>query len=65
MFDVVILLDLKSMQRDLACAFLPVDLDENKRVYVYMQMGFAHYSKNGKKMCLTLKKYTLWATAEY
>ena len=32
------------------------NLEENKKVYVDMPLGFSQYDKNGKKMCLKLKK---------
>ncbi len=35
--------------------FLHADLEENE-VYVNMPLGFSQYDKNGKKMCLKLKK---------
>jgi hypothetical protein len=56
MFVLEILLGLKSMQGNVTCAFLHADLEENKKVYVSMPMGFAQYDKNGKKKCLKLKK---------
>jgi hypothetical protein len=60
-FILEILLGLKSMQGDVTFAFLHVDLEENKTVYVDMPMGFTQYGKNGKKKCLKLKKDNLWA----
>jgi hypothetical protein len=56
MFVLQVLLGLKSLQGDITCAFLHADLEENKNVYVNMPMGFTQYGKNGKKMCLKLKK---------
>jgi hypothetical protein len=56
MFILEILLGLKSMQGDVACAFLHTDLKENETVYVDMPMGFTQYGKNGNKMCLKLNK---------
>jgi hypothetical protein len=56
MFILEILLDLRSMQGDITCAFLHADLKENKTFYIVMPMGFAQYGKNGKKKCLKLKK---------
>ena len=56
MFVLEVLLGLKSLQGNIICAFLHADLKENKKVYVDMPMGFAQYGKNGKKMCLKLKK---------
>jgi hypothetical protein len=44
------------LQGNVTCAFLHADLEENKKVYVDMPMGFAQYGKNGKKTCLKLKK---------
>jgi hypothetical protein len=51
-----IMLGVRSIKRDAACAFLHVDLKENKLVYVDMLMTFAQYCKNGKKMCRKLNK---------
>jgi hypothetical protein len=56
MFVLEVLLGLKSLQGNVTCAFLHADLEENEKVYVDMPMGFAQYGKNGKKMCLKLKK---------
>jgi hypothetical protein len=56
MFVLEILLGLRSMQGDITCAFLHVGLKENKTVYIDMPIGFAQNGKNGKKMCLKLKK---------
>jgi hypothetical protein len=56
MFVLEVLLGLKSLQGNVACAFLHADLEENEKVYINMPMGFAQYGKNGKKMCLKLKK---------
>ncbi len=56
MFVLEVLLGLKSLQGNVTCAFLHADLEENKKVYVDMPMGFAQCGKNGKKMCLKLKK---------
>ena len=56
MFVLEVLLGLKSLQGDVTCAFLHADLEENEKVYVDMPMGFSQYGKNGKKMCLKLKK---------
>ncbi len=56
MFVPEILLGLKSMQRDVTCAFLHAGLEENKIVYVDMPMEFAQYGKNEKKKCIKLKK---------
>ncbi len=56
MFVLEVLLGLKLLQGNNTCAFLHADLEENKKVYVNMPMGFAQYGKNGNKMCLKLKK---------
>jgi hypothetical protein len=56
MFVLEVLLGLKSLQGDITCAFLHADLEENEKVYVNMPLGFSQYDKNGKKMCLKLKK---------
>jgi hypothetical protein len=56
MFVLEVLLGLKSLQGNVTCAFLQADLEEDKKVYVDMPMGFAQYGKNRKKMCLKLKK---------
>jgi hypothetical protein len=56
MFVLEVLLGLKPLQGNVTCAFLHTDLKENEKVYVDMPMGFAQYGKNGKKMCLKLKK---------
>ena len=56
MFVLEVLLGLKSLQGNITCAFLHADLEENKKVYVDMPLGFSQYDKNGKKMCLKLKK---------
>jgi hypothetical protein len=56
MFVLEILLGLRSMQGGITCAFLYANLEENKKVYVNMTMGFAQYGRNGKKMCLRHKK---------
>ncbi len=56
MFVLEVLLGLKLLQGNVTCAFLHTDLEENEKVYIDMPMGFAEYGKNGKKMCLKLKK---------
>jgi hypothetical protein len=56
MFVLEVLLGLKSLQGDITCAFLHADLEENEKVYVDMPAGFSQYGKNGRKMCLKLKK---------
>jgi hypothetical protein len=56
MFVLEVILGLKSLQGDIICAFLHADLEENNKVYVNMPAGFSQYDKNGKKMCLKLKK---------
>jgi hypothetical protein len=56
MFVLEILLGLKPMQGNFTCAFLHVNLEENKKVYINVPMGFAQYGKNGKKKFLKLKK---------
>jgi hypothetical protein len=45
MFVLEILLGLKLMQGNVICAFLHANLEENKKVYVYMPMRFAQYGK--------------------
>jgi hypothetical protein len=59
MFVLEILLGLGLMQEDITCAFLHADLKENKTAYAVMPMGFAQYGKNGKKMCLKLKRHSM------
>ena len=56
MFVLEVLLGLKSLQGNITCAFLHANLEENEKVYVDMPLGFPQYDKNGKKMCLKLKK---------
>jgi hypothetical protein len=56
MFVLEVLLSLQSLQGDVTCDFLHTNLVENKKVYVDMPMSFAQCGKNGKKMCLKLKK---------
>ena len=56
MFILEILLGLKSMQGNIICDFLHMNLEENKMDYVDMPMGFTQYGKNGKKMCLIINE---------
>ncbi len=63
MFSLEVLLGLKSLQGNVICAFLHADLEENKKIYIDMPMGFAQYGNNGKKMCLKLKK-TLYGLSQ-
>ena len=56
MFVLEVLLGLKSLQGDVTCAYLHVDLEEYKNAYIDIPKVFAKYGKNGKKMCLKLKK---------
>jgi hypothetical protein len=62
MFNVEILLGLKSNQVDVTCAILCADLEPGENIYVEMSLGFAQYLKNGLKKCLKLKKtlYGIW-----
>jgi hypothetical protein len=46
MFVMEILLGLRSMQGDFACAFLHADFEANEMIYVGMSIGFTQYSKN-------------------
>jgi hypothetical protein len=48
MFVLEVLLGLKSLQGDITCAFLHANLEENKKVYVDMPLGFSQYDKIGK-----------------
>jgi hypothetical protein len=61
MFVLEILFGLKPMQGNVTCAFLHTNLEEDKKVYINMPMGFTQYGKNGKKKSLKLKK-TLYCT---
>ena len=56
MFILEVLLDLKSKQGDVTCAFLHADLAPDEEVYVEMPLGFNVKSKNGKRQVLKLKK---------
>jgi hypothetical protein len=56
MFVLEVLLGLKLLLANFTCPFLRADLEETKKVYINMPMSFAQYGKNGKKMCLKLKK---------
>ena len=51
------LLDLKSKQGDVNCAFLHAHLSEEETVYVHMPQGFTQYDKRGKAKVLKLKLY--------
>ena len=50
------LLDLKSKQGDVNCAFLHAHLSEEETVYVHMPQGFTQYDKKGKAKVLKLKR---------
>ena len=50
------LLDLKSKQGDVNCAFLHAHLSEEETVYVHMPQGFTQYGKRGKATVLKLKR---------
>jgi hypothetical protein len=56
MFILEVLLDLKSKQGDITCAFLHADLGPDETVYVDMPLGFNAKSKNGKRQVLKLNK---------
>ena len=56
MFILEVLLDLKSKQGDVTCAFLHADLGPDEEVYVEMPLGFNVKSKSGKRQVLKLKK---------
>ena len=56
MFILEVLLDLKSKQGDVTCAFLHADLGPEETVYVEMPLGFNVKSKNGKRQVLKLNK---------
>jgi hypothetical protein len=56
MFILEILLELKSKQGDVICAFLHVDLDPGENVYVEMPLGFTQYSKNDIQKALKMKE---------
>jgi len=56
MFILEIPMGLKAKQGDVTCAFLHADLGPGENVYVDMPLGFAQYSKDGRKKCLKLKK---------
>jgi len=51
-----VLLDLKSKQGDITCAFLHANFDKNEKVYVEMPRGFEQYDKRGKPRILKLRK---------
>ena len=50
------LLDLKSKQGNIDCAFLHVHLSEEENVCVYMPQGFTQYDKKGRAKVLKLKR---------
>ena len=50
------LLDLKSKQGDVNCAFLHAHLPEEESVYVHMPQGFTQYDKKGKAKVLKLNR---------
>lgn len=56
MFILEVLLELKSKQGDVTCAFLHADLGPGETVYVDMPLGFNAKSKNGKRQVLKLNK---------
>ncbi len=62
MFNLEVLLDLKSKQGDVLAAFFHSDLAPGETVYVDMPLGFNVNSKNGKRQVLKLNKtlYGLW-----
>ena len=49
------LLDLKSKQGDVKCAFLHVHLPEKETIYVHMPRGFSQYFKRVGAKVLKLK----------
>ena len=56
MFILEILLNLKSKQGDVLCAFLHGELEPGKNVYVEMPLGFFQYAKDGTRKVLKLNK---------
>ena len=56
MFILEVLMGLMFNQGDVTAKFLHVDIRENQNVYVEMPRGFEHFSKNGRKKYLKLKK---------
>ena len=56
MFILEVLLELKSKQGNVTCAFLHADLGPDETVYVEMPLGFNAKSKNGKRQVLKLNK---------
>jgi hypothetical protein len=49
-------LDLKSKQGDVTCAFLHAKLPEEEKVYLEMPRGFKQYGKNKRAKVLRLKR---------
>ena len=47
-----VLLELKSMQGDITCAFLHADLEKDEQVYVHIPKGFEQYDKQGRPKVL-------------
>jgi hypothetical protein len=56
MFILEILLNLKSKQGDVLCAFLHGELEPGENVYVEMPLGFFQYAKDGTRKVLKLNK---------
>ena len=54
MFNLEVLLCLKSNQGDVTCAFLYANLASDETVFVDMPLGFNIKSKNGKQQVLKL-----------
>ena len=50
------LLDLKSTQRDVNCAFLHTHLSEEETIYDHTPQGFTQYDKRGKTKVLKTKR---------
>ena len=50
------LLELKSKQGDVTCAFLHAHLDEDEEVYVHMPRGFTQYDRRGNSKVLKLRR---------
>ena len=51
-----VLLDLKSKQGDVTCAFLHAELPAEEKVYLEMPRGFKQYGKGGRGKVLSLKR---------
>jgi len=50
------LMELKSKQGDVACAFLHAHLEPGEKVYLEMPRGFKQYDKRGRPKVLSLKR---------